>query len=39
MNSDSEGCGVNSMKVYYAYLYEDDDRDDVDGPGLEIDPE
>jgi len=25
-------CGTNSMEVYYAYFYEDDDRDDSDGP-------
>ena len=39
VTADSAGCGTNSMKVYWAYLYEDSDRDDVDGPGAEIDPE
>ncbi|MDD9946312.1 MAG: S8/S53 family peptidase [Myxococcales bacterium] len=24
---DNAGCGTNSMKVYYAYFYEDDDRE------------
>lgn len=37
--ADNMGCGTNSMKVYYAYFYEDSDRDDADGPGAEIDPE
>jgi hypothetical protein len=37
--ADNMGCGTDSMKVYYAYFYEDSDRDDVDGPGAEIDPE
>lgn len=33
-------CGSNSMLVYYSYFYEDDDRDDSNGPSLaEIDPE
>lgn len=27
-----EGCGTNRMLVYYAYFYEDDARDDVEGP-------
>lgn len=26
------GCGSNSMKVYYAWFYEDSARDDADGP-------
>lgn len=34
VTSDGEGCGTNSMKVYYAYFWEDDDRDDADGPSL-----
>lgn len=29
---DDTGCGTNAMKVYWAYLFEDNDRDDVDGP-------
>lgn len=37
--SDSTGCGNNSVKVYYAWFYEDDDRDDANGPSSEIDPE
>ena len=28
----SEGCGANSMLVYWAYFYEDDARDDANGP-------
>jgi hypothetical protein len=31
VTSDDAGCGTNSMKVYYAYFYEDSARDDVDG--------
>ena len=36
VTADDEGCGTNSMKVYYSYFYEDGDRDDGDGPGSEI---
>lgn len=32
VTSDNEGCGNNSMRVYYAMLLEDADRDDGDGP-------
>jgi len=32
VTTDVEGCGTNSQKVYYAYFYEDDARDDADGP-------
>jgi hypothetical protein len=33
-------CGANSMLVYWSYFYEDDDRDDANGPtAAEIDPE
>ena len=32
-------CGANSLKVYYAYFYEDSARNDTDGPGNEIAPE
>jgi hypothetical protein len=32
VTSDDAGCGTNSMKVYYAYFYEDSARDDGDGP-------
>jgi hypothetical protein len=39
VTSSDTGCGANSMKVYYAYFYEDSDRDDVDGPGTEVDPD
>lgn len=39
VTADGTGCGTNSMKVYWAYLYEDSDRDDVDGPGADIDLE
>jgi hypothetical protein len=39
VGADNEGCGANSMLLYYAYFYEDDARDDPDGPGFEIDPE
>ena len=39
VTADSEGCGTNSMKVYYAFFFEDDARNDADGPGSEIDKE
>ncbi len=39
VTADNEGCGSNKMKVYYAYFYEDSARDDVDGPGSEIEVE
>jgi len=39
VTSDDSGCGTNSMKVYYAYFYEDSDRDDANGPGSEIETE
>lgn len=32
VTTDGEGCGTNQMLVYYAYFYEDDARDDVEGP-------
>jgi hypothetical protein len=32
VSADDEGCGTNSMKVYFAVMAEDADRDDVDGP-------
>lgn len=32
VSADNAGCGTNSMKVYFAILVEDDDRDDADGP-------
>ncbi len=39
VKTDTTSCGSNSMKVYYAYFYEDDDRDDADGPGSLVDTE
>ena len=39
VTADHTVCGTNSMKVYYAYFYEDSDRDDADGPGSEIEVE
>lgn len=39
VTADNEGCGTNSMRVYYAMFYEDDARNDSDGPGTSIDPE
>ena len=36
VTSDEAGCGTNSMRVYYAFFYEDSDRDDAEGPGPEI---
>lgn len=39
VTADTVGCGTNSMKVYYAWMYEDSARNDADGPGTEIDPE
>lgn len=32
VTADVEGCGNNSQLVYYAYFYEDDARDDPEGP-------
>ena len=32
VTTDGEGCGTNQMLVWYAYFYEDDARDDVEGP-------
>jgi len=32
VTTDNEGCGTNSMRVYWAAYAEDDDRDDGDGP-------
>jgi hypothetical protein len=37
--SDVEGCGTNSMRVFYAFFYEDDARNDSNGPGSEIETE
>jgi len=39
VTADEEGCGTNSMKVYWAYFCEDSARNDGDGPGAEISPE
>jgi hypothetical protein len=40
VTSDDEGCGTNSMLVYWAYFYEDSDRDDANGPSAAaVDPE
>lgn len=39
VTTDAEGCGTNSMKVFYSYFYEDGDRDDANGPGAEIEAE
>jgi hypothetical protein len=36
VTSDSAGCGANSMLVYWSYFYEDDDRDDGDGPSSTV---
>jgi len=36
----SANCGSgNRMKVYFAYFFEDSDRDDIDGPDETISPE
>jgi hypothetical protein len=40
VTSDKTSCGTNSMKVHYAFFYEDSERDDSNGPDCsEIDPE
>jgi hypothetical protein len=39
VTNDNTGCGSNSMKVYLAYLSEDSDRDDADGPTSSVAPE
>ncbi|MDP2309213.1 MAG: S8 family serine peptidase [Pseudomonadota bacterium] len=30
VTADDEGCGANSMRVYYAYFYEDSDREEAE---------
>lgn len=32
VDSDDQGCGSNSTRVYLTVMYEDDDRDDGNGP-------
>jgi hypothetical protein len=32
VTTDGEGCGKNAMRVYFAFLYEDLARNDMDGP-------
>ncbi|MDD9941919.1 MAG: S8 family serine peptidase [Myxococcales bacterium] len=40
VTSDLSGCGFNSQRVYYAFFYEDSDRDDFEGPyASEVEPE
>jgi hypothetical protein len=39
VTSDNAGCGTNSMRVHFAWFYEDSSRDDSDGPNSEIEPE
>lgn len=39
VTSGNTGCGTNSIRVHIAYLWEDSDRDDVNGPDSEIDLE
>ena len=34
VTAESEDCGANKQRVYYAYFYEDNARDDGDGPLL-----
>jgi hypothetical protein len=31
-NNGGTGCGVNSIKVFFTWYYEDVDRDDANGP-------
>lgn len=38
VTSDLTECGPDAMRVYYAWMFEDEDRDDTDGPGVEIEP-
>jgi hypothetical protein len=38
VTADSEGCGTDKMKVYWAYFFEDSLRDDADGPNSQIEP-
>jgi hypothetical protein len=38
--ADGAGCGTNSMLVYWAFFWEDENRDDSDGPSAStVDPE
>jgi hypothetical protein len=40
VNNDYTSCGQDSMRIHYAYFYEDSSRDDTDGPDCaNIDPE
>ena len=32
VGSDNEGCGTDANRVYWAFFFEDDARDDADGP-------
>jgi hypothetical protein len=38
VTNDSTICGDDAALVYYAYYFEDDQRDDWNGPGAEIEP-
>jgi hypothetical protein len=35
-HGDGSGCSSGQAKVYYMWMYEDDARDDADGPGSDI---
>ena len=45
VTADYAGCGTNSMRVWYTWFYEDNDRDDGNGPswnpgtGMGVQPE
>jgi len=39
VTSDAEGCGVDSTRVYFAWLYEDQDRDTGTSLDTQIRPE
>lgn len=36
VTSDNTGCGANSIRVYYAWFFEDSARNDANGPGTEV---
>ncbi len=36
VTADNAGCGTNKMLVYYAFIAEDADRDDAEGPALSV---
>jgi hypothetical protein len=38
VTADNTSCGTNKMLVWYAYFFEDSNRDDADGPTIDQAP-